>query len=191
VRWAYIVKDSFKMVTFQQYINNHRRTKKFKSSTPKFHGCPYKRGTCVRVNTVKPKKPNSAQRKIAKVQLVNGRFLLAYIPGFGHKLSKNSQVLVRGGRVPDLPGVRYHIMRNKEDLKTPEVYVRRNRRSKYGIKKLRLEERVKKRSVNRKKREEKKKNKIDWPTRFKTKKGYLKFQVRKIKLFFITKNNVN
>lgn len=173
------------MVTFQQYISKHRRTKKFKSSTPKFHGCPYKRGTCVRVYTTKPKKPNSAQRKIAKVQLINGRFLLAYIPGFGHKLSKNSQVLVRGGRVPDLPGVRYHIMRNKEDLKTPEVYVRRNRRSKYGIKKPRVENKVKRRSVNRKKREDLKKTKIDRPSKFKTRKGFLKFQIRKIKEFFI------
>lgn len=111
-----------------------RITKKFRSSTPHFNGAPFKYGTCVRVNRVKPKKPNSAQRAIAKVELCNGRELMAYIPGFGHKLVKNSEVMVRGGRVPDMPGCRYHILRNKKDLMTPETQSRVHRRSKYGIK---------------------------------------------------------
>jgi small subunit ribosomal protein S12 len=122
------------MVTYTQFIENHRRTKKFRSSTPRFEGCPYKYGICVRVGIVKPKKPNSAQRKIAKVRLTNDRQLIAYIPGFGHELKKNSEVMVRGGRVPDLPGVRYHIMRGKKDLQQAEVIKRVNRRSKYGLK---------------------------------------------------------
>jgi len=86
------------------------------------------------VGTVKPKKPNSAQRKIAKICLSNQRNLIAYIPGLGHNLQKHSSVLVRGGRVPDLPGVRYHIMRGKVDFQTLEGYVRKNRRSKFAVK---------------------------------------------------------
>jgi len=135
------------MVTFSQYINNHRRTKKFRSSTPHFEGSPYKFGTCVRVGIVKPKKPNSAQRKITKVCLSNGRYLIAYIPGFGHKLMKNHEVMIRGGRVPDLPGVRYHLMRLKKDFNMVEVITRYQKRSKYGVKDflnqhLRLKKRV-------------------------------------------------
>jgi small subunit ribosomal protein S12 len=122
------------MVTYSQYLANHRRTKQFRSSTPHFEGSPFKYGICVRVGIVKPKKPNSAQRKIAKVRLSNDRLLIAYIPGFGHKLVKNSEVMVRGGRVPDLPGVRYHILRGKKDLQTLEINPRSSRRSKYGIK---------------------------------------------------------
>jgi small subunit ribosomal protein S12 len=122
------------MVTFSQYIKRHRRTKQFRSSTPHFDGSPFRYATCVRVGTVKPKKPNSAQRKITKVCLSNGRHLIAYIPGFGHSLQKNSEVMIRGGRVPDLPGVRYHVVRGKKDLKTAEVIQRSQRRSKYAIK---------------------------------------------------------
>jgi len=124
------------MVTFPQYLKKHRRTKQFRSSTPHFEGSPFKYGTCVRVGIVKPKKPNSAQRKIAKVRLSNDRLLIAYIPGFGHQLQKNSEVMVRGGRVPDLPGVRYHIIRHKKDFTTAEDIARVNRRSKYTIKKI-------------------------------------------------------
>jgi small subunit ribosomal protein S12 len=123
------------MVTFQQYIKHHRKVKKFKTSTPHFHGCPFKYGTCLRVGIIKPKKPNSAQRKIAKVRLCNERLLIAYIPGFGHGLQKNSEVMVRGGRVPDLPGCRYHILRGKKDHNRTELYVRIHRRSKFATKK--------------------------------------------------------
>nr|ADD25165.1 ribosomal protein S12 [Didymium iridis]ADD25166.1 ribosomal protein S12 [Didymium iridis] len=122
------------MVTFNQYIKNHRQKKLFKSSTPHFEGSPFKNATCIRVGVVKPKKPNSAQRKITKVCLSNGRYLIAYIPGFGHRLQKNNEVMVRGGRVPDLPGVRYHLLRGKKDFVTTEIGTRTNRRSKFGTK---------------------------------------------------------
>jgi small subunit ribosomal protein S12 len=122
------------MVTYSQYINNHRRTKKFRSSTPHFEGSPFKLGTCVKIGIVKPKKPNSAQRKITKVCLTNGRHLIAYIPGFGHKLMKNNEVMIRGGRVPDLPGVRYHLLRMKKDFNSAEIISRSHRRSKFGLK---------------------------------------------------------
>jgi len=122
------------MVTFSQYLKKHRRTKLFKSSTPHFEGSPFKYATCIRVGIVKPKKPNSAQRKITKVCLSNGRYLIAYIPGFGHRLQKNNEVMVRGGRVPDLPGVKYHVLRGKKDFLTPETKVRMNRRSKFSVK---------------------------------------------------------
>jgi len=121
------------MVTFPQYLRGHRRTKIFKSSTPHFEGSPFRYATCVRVGVVKPKKPNSAQRKITKVGLSNGRQLIAAIPGFGHELKKNSEVMVRGGRVRDLPGVHYKIVRGKKDLQTPETRDRAQRRSKYAI----------------------------------------------------------
>nr|ADZ99051.1 ribosomal protein S12 [Physarum polycephalum] len=121
------------MVTFSQYIKNHRQTKQFRSSTPHFEGSPFKYATCMRVGTVKPKKPNSAQRKITKVCLTNGRYLIAYIPGFGHRLQKNNEVMIRGGRVPDLPGVRYHVMRLKKDFMWLENIDRYQRRSKYGV----------------------------------------------------------
>lgn len=122
------------MVTFNQYIKNHRRKKLFKSSTPHFEGSPFKNATCIRVGVVKPKKPNSAQRKITKVCLSNGRYLIAYIPGFGHRLQKNNEVMVRGGRVPDLPGVRYHLLRGKKDFTAAEIRKRTNRRSKFSTK---------------------------------------------------------
>lgn len=124
------------MATYRQLIKNLRKTKTFRSSTPHFHGAPHKNGVCLRVGTVKPKKPNSAQRKIAKVCLSNKRNLIAYIPGRGHQLQKHSAVMVRGGRVPDLPGCRYHLIRKKLDFKTKENFNRKNRRSKFSVKKI-------------------------------------------------------
>jgi small subunit ribosomal protein S12 len=140
------------MVTYTQYQKKHRRTKQFRTSTPHFDGCPFKYGTCVRVGIIKPKKPNSAQRKIAKVRLSNDRLLTAYIPGFGHQLQKHSEVMVRGGRVPDLPGVRYHILRGKKDLQTPEIISRVNRRSKYAVKKVTDSTKLKRRAIRKAKR---------------------------------------
>ncbi len=124
------------MPTYNQLVNGIRKTKQFRTKTPAFYGNPFKRGTCVKVYTVKPKKPNSAQRKIAKVKLCNGRFLIAYIPGKGHNLQQYSAVMIRGGRVPDLPGVRYHIIRQKLDFTKFEEWDRHNKRSKYGVKKI-------------------------------------------------------
>ena len=122
------------MPTFKQLQRRARRTKQFRTKVPAFLGSPFKRGVCVRVGIVKPKKPNSAQRKIAKIKLCNKRFIIAYIPGKGHNLQQYSAVLVRGGRVPDLPGVRYHIMRGKLDFTSKELFLRKNRRSKYATK---------------------------------------------------------
>jgi len=123
------------MPTYNQLNNGIRKTKQFRTKTPAFKGSPQKRGVCIRVGVIKPKKPNSAQRKIAKIRLCNKRNIIAYIPGQGHNLQQHSTVLVRGGRVPDLPGVRYHIMRGKLDFVTPETFNRVHRRSKYGKKK--------------------------------------------------------
>jgi small subunit ribosomal protein S12 len=122
------------MPTFKQLTRGIRKTKKFRTKVPAFLGAPCKRGVCVRVAIVKPKKPNSAQRKIAKVRLCNKKFIIAYIPGVGHNLQQHSAVLVRGGRVPDLPGVRYHIIRGKLDFTSKELFMRKNRRSKYATK---------------------------------------------------------
>src|SRR5271154_7167079 len=99
------------MPSFNQLIKGIRKKKIFRTKVPAFLGSPQKRGVCIRVGIVKPKKPNSAQRKIAKIKLSNKKFIIAYIPGKGHNLQQHSSVLVRGGRVPDLPGVRYHIIR--------------------------------------------------------------------------------
>src|ERR1700677_1897879 len=117
------------MPSFKQLIRGIRKTKKFKTKVPGFLGCPQKRGVCIRVSIVKPKKPNSAQRKIAKIKLCNNKYIIAYIPGIGHNLQQHSSVLVRGGRVQDLPGVRYHIMRGKLDFTQKEKFDRKNRRS--------------------------------------------------------------
>jgi len=122
------------MPTFNQLIRKVRKTKLFRTKVPAFLGSPQRRGVCIRVGIVKPKKPNSAQRKIAKVRLSNKRFIIAYIPGKGHNLQQHSTVIVRGGRVPDLPGVRYHIVRGKLDFTSKETFIRRNRRSKYATK---------------------------------------------------------
>ena len=121
------------MPTKNQLIRNGRRRKKSKSKAPALNGNPLKRGVCVRVYTTTPKKPNSALRKVARVRLTGGMEVSAYIPGVGHNLQEHSVVLVRGGRVKDLPGVRYHIVRGVLD--TGGVEGRRQSRSLYGAKK--------------------------------------------------------
>jgi len=118
--------------TIQQLIRLGREKVWKKSKSPALQGCPQKRGVCIRVYTTTPKKPNSALRKVAKVRLSNGIEVIAYIPGEGHNLQEHSIVLVRGGRVKDLPGVRYHIIRGTLD--TQGVEGRRQGRSKYGTK---------------------------------------------------------
>ena len=136
------------MPTIQQLIKRGRRSQKVKSKSPALQsvidtlhrrrrildrGSPFKRGVCVKVTTMTPKKPNSALRKIARVRLSNGQEVTAYIPGEGHNLQEHSIVLIRGGRVKDLPGVRYHIVRGVYD--TQGVANRRRQRSAYGAKK--------------------------------------------------------
>jgi small subunit ribosomal protein S12 len=118
--------------TINQLIRSGRKTPKAKSKTPAMTACPQKRGVCTRVYTLTPKKPNSAMRKVARVRLTNGFEVTAYIPGEGHNLQEHSIVLIRGGRVKDLPGVRYHIIRGVLD--TSGVDGRHNSRSKYGVK---------------------------------------------------------
>ncbi len=120
------------MPTINQLVRIGRKRQKKKSGTPALQGCPQKRGVCVRVYTTTPKKPNSALRKIARVRLTNGMEVTAYIPGEGHNLQEHSVVLIRGGRVKDLPGVRYHIIRGTLD--SLGVQDRKKARSKYGTK---------------------------------------------------------
>jgi small subunit ribosomal protein S12 len=120
------------MPTINQLISNHRRPQAARDKVPAMEGCPQKRGVCTRVYTTTPKKPNSALRKVARVRLTNGYEVTSYIPGEGHNLQEHSVVLIRGGRVKDLPGVRYHIIRGTLD--TQGVKDRRQRRSKYGAK---------------------------------------------------------
>ena len=133
------------MPTFNQLVRNERKTKVYKSKTPVLqHGyntltkrptdqsSPQKRGVCTKVTTTTPKKPNSALRKVARVRLTNGSEVISYIPGEGHNLQEHSVVLIRGGRVKDLPGVRYHIIRGTLD--TQGIAKRRQRRSLYGAK---------------------------------------------------------
>lgn len=122
-----------KMPTINQLIRKGRTVKANKTKSPALQGCPQKRGVCTRVMTVTPKKPNSALRKVARVRLSNGIEVTAYIPGVGHNLQEHSVVLMRGGRVKDLPGVRYHIVRGAKD--TLGVNDRKRSRSKYGAKK--------------------------------------------------------
>jgi small subunit ribosomal protein S12 len=119
-----------KMPTINQLVKNGRKRIKKKTNTPALKGAPQKRGVCTRVYTSTPKKPNSALRKVARVRLTTGIEVTAYIPGIGHNLQEHSVVLVRGGRVKDLPGVRYHIVRGTLD--TLGVEDRRQGRSKYG-----------------------------------------------------------
>ncbi len=121
------------MPTINQLVRKGRKRIKKKTNTPALKGSPQKRGVCTRVYTSTPKKPNSALRKVAKVRLTNGAEVTAYIPGIGHNLQEHSVVLVRGGRVKDLPGVRYHIVRGILD--TLGVEDRKHGRSKYGVKK--------------------------------------------------------
>ena len=120
------------MPTINQLVRKGRRKQAYKSKSPVLDSCPQKRGVCLQVKTMTPKKPNSALRKIARVRLSNGKEITAYIPGEGHNLQEHSIVLVRGGRVKDLPGVRYHIIRGVLD--TIGVENRRRSRSKYGLK---------------------------------------------------------
>ncbi len=121
------------MPTIQQLVRKGREMKARKSKSPALTSCPQRRGVCVRVYTTTPKKPNSAMRKVARVKLTNQIEVNAYIPGEGHNLQEHSMVLVRGGRVKDLPGVRYHIVRGALD--TAGVNGRKQARSKYGTKK--------------------------------------------------------
>lgn len=133
------------MPTLHQLLKKPRKRARAKSKAPalmfsfnhlknrpKLHSSPFKRGVCVKVTTVTPKKPNSALRKVARVRLTNGQEVTAYIPGEGHNLQEHSVVVIRGGRVKDLPGVRYHIVRGMMD--TAGVEGRRRQRSKYGTK---------------------------------------------------------
>jgi small subunit ribosomal protein S12 len=120
------------MPTINQLIKNGRENKRKKSKSPALKQCPQKRGVCTRVMTFTPKKPNSALRKVARVRLTNGIEVTAYIPGIGHNLQEHSAVLIRGGRVKDLPGVRYHIIRGTLD--SLGVSDRKKSRSKYGTK---------------------------------------------------------
>jgi small subunit ribosomal protein S12 len=121
-----------RMPTINQLVRKGRELQKKKTTAPALRGCPQKRGVCVRVYTCTPKKPNSALRKVARVRLTNGMEVTTYIPGEGHNLQEHSMVLIRGGRVKDLPGVRYHVVRGTLD--TTGVNGRRQRRSKYGAK---------------------------------------------------------
>ena len=121
------------MPTINQLVRKGRQRIKKKNATPALKGAPQKRGVCTRVYTSTPKKPNSALRKVARVRLSNGMEVTAYIPGEGHNLQEHSVVLIRGGRVKDLPGVRYHIVRGVYD--TQGVKDRKKSRSKYGTKK--------------------------------------------------------
>ena len=121
------------MPTIQLLVRKGRKKLKSKSKSPALDSCPQKRGVCTRVYTTTPKKPNSAMRKVARVRLSHGKEVNAYIPGEGHNLQEHSIVLIRGGRVKDLPGVRYHVIRGTLD--TGGVDDRTQRRSKYGAKK--------------------------------------------------------
>ena len=121
------------MPTISQLVREGRKRAKKKRKAPALQNCPQKRGVCVRVYTTTPKKPNSALRKVARIRLTNGIEVTGYIPGEGHTLQEHSVILVRGGRVKDLPGVRYHIVRGTLD--STGVDSRRQSRSKYGAKK--------------------------------------------------------
>ncbi|HEY1817028.1 MAG TPA: 30S ribosomal protein S12 [Kofleriaceae bacterium] len=120
------------MPTINQLVRSGREKVRTKSASPALKQCPQKRGVCTRVYTTTPKKPNSALRKVARVRLTNGMEVTSYIPGEGHNLQEHSVVLIRGGRVKDLPGVRYHIIRGTLD--TTGVQNRKQSRSKYGAK---------------------------------------------------------
>jgi small subunit ribosomal protein S12 len=132
VRPQGLVDQKAKMPTIQQLIRKPRQRPVKRNKVPAMQACPQKRGVCTRVYTTTPKKPNSALRKVARVRLTNQLEVTSYIPGEGHNLQEHSVVLIRGGRVKDLPGVRYHIIRGVLD--TQGVADRRQRRSKYGAK---------------------------------------------------------
>ena len=120
------------MPTINQLVKSGRKAQRRKTASPALMACPQRRGVCVRVYTTTPKKPNSALRKVCRVRLTNGMEVISYIPGEGHNLQEHSVVLIRGGRVKDLPGVRYHILRGVLD--TQGVKDRKQRRSHYGAK---------------------------------------------------------
>nr|YP_010925391.1 ribosomal protein S12 [Neoporphyra seriata]WKD83597.1 ribosomal protein S12 [Neoporphyra seriata] len=120
------------MSTLKQKIKSPRKNKAQKNKAPALNRSPQKKGVCTKVYTMNPKKPNSAERKVAKIRLSTGRFIIGYIGGEGHNLQEHSVVLIRGGRAKDLPGVRYHLVRGVYDLQA--VIKRRNGRSKYGKK---------------------------------------------------------
>jgi len=132
LRGDFCAENGGNVPTINQLIRRGRNEKPTRSKTPAMAACPQKRGVCTRVYTQTPKKPNSALRKVARVRLTNGIEVTAYIPGEGHNLQEHSIVLIRGGRVKDLPGVRYHIVRGVLD--TSGVEGRRQSRSKYGAK---------------------------------------------------------
>nr|YP_009944654.1 ribosomal protein S12 [Osmundea sinicola]QFR99948.1 ribosomal protein S12 [Osmundea sinicola] len=121
------------MTTIQQLVRSERKKDRKKTKSPALKSCPQRRGVCTRVYTTTPKKPNSALRKVARVRLTSGFEVTAYIPGIGHNIQEHSVVLIRGGRVKDLPGVRYHVIRGTLDA--AGVKDRNNSRSKYGTKK--------------------------------------------------------
>ncbi len=125
-------KGLYSMPTINQLVRNPRKAPVKRNKVPAMEACPQKRGVCTRVYTTTPKKPNSALRKVAKIRLTNGFEVIGYIPGEGHNLQEHSVVMIRGGRVKDLPGVRYHVIRGVLD--TQGVKDRRQRRSKYGAK---------------------------------------------------------
>lgn len=124
------------MPTINQLNRNKRTVKRFKTKAPALEGNPQRRGTCVRVYETTPKKPNSARRKVARVRLTNGKFVIGYIPGEGHALQEYSVVMVRGGRVQDIPGVRYHLVRGRYDFLG--LKNRKRSRSKYGTKNIKI-----------------------------------------------------
>ena len=126
------------MITFNQLIKNPRKKKRILNKTPALKHCPQKRGVCIRVYTRTPKKPNSALRKVAKIRLMGNRKpVIAYIPGEGHNLQEHSVVMIRGGRVKDLPGVKYKIIRGLLDFQG--IKARKKARSKYGAKKQKVD----------------------------------------------------
>ena len=130
--WDFIRHSEIRLPTIQQLVRTPRRAARSKSKAPALKGSPQRRGVCVRVYTQTPKKPNSALRKVARVRLTTGIEVTAYIPGIGHNLQEHSVVLIRGGKVKDLPGVRYHIIRGTLD--TAGTKNRKKARSKYGAK---------------------------------------------------------
>jgi small subunit ribosomal protein S12 len=132
-KWSFLQRFLTQMPTINQLVRKGRNKVKYKSKSPALENSPFRRGVCIQVMTRTPKKPNSAMRKVAKVRLTNGYEIIAYIPDEGHNLQEHSIVLVRGGRVKDLPGVRYHIVRGTLDAAGVEK--RRVSRSKYGVKK--------------------------------------------------------
>ncbi|MDR0915561.1 MAG: 30S ribosomal protein S12 [Endomicrobium sp.] len=126
------------MPTIKQLVERGRKHLKIKTKSPALMNCPQRKGVCIKVYTITPKKPNSALRKVARVRLTSGYEVSSYIPGVGHNLQEHSLVLIRGGRVKDLPGVRYHIIRGALD--TTGVTNRKQGRSKYGSKKIKKEQ---------------------------------------------------